>query len=111
MLSIPVVGTWIHWAIMGGEYPGTIIIPRLYIVHVFLLPGLITAVIALHVALVWFQKHTQFPGPARTERNVVGVRILPTFATKAGGFFVGDTALLVGFGAGLSYGGQVVVLP
>ena len=87
-LSIPVIGTWVHWAIFAGDYPGDIIIPRLYIVHVFLLPGIITAVIALHVALVWFQKHTQFPGPGRTERNVVGVRILPTFAAKAGGFTV-----------------------
>ncbi|WP_308286367.1 cytochrome bc1 complex cytochrome b subunit [Actinomycetospora endophytica] len=88
IMSIPVVGTWLQWAIMGGEYPGTIIIPRLYIVHVFLLPGIILAVIGVHVALVWFQKHTQFPGPGRTERNVVGVRILPTFATKGGGFMV-----------------------
>jgi ubiquinol-cytochrome c reductase cytochrome b subunit len=88
VMSIPVVGTWLHWVILGGEYPGTIIIPRLYIVHVFLLPGIILAVIGVHVALVWFQKHTQFPGPARTERNVVGVRILPTFATKAGAFMI-----------------------
>ena len=99
LLSIPVIGTWIHWAILGGEYPGTIIIPRLYIVHVFLLPGILTAVIAVHVALVWFQKHTQFPGPGRTERNVVGVRILPIFATKAGGFTVvsvGAMAIMAG---------------
>ena len=39
VMSIPVIGTWLHWAILGGEFPGTIIIPRLYIVHVFLLPG------------------------------------------------------------------------
>ena len=63
VMSIPVIGTWLQFAIFGGEYPGDIIIPRLYIVHVFLLPGIITAVIAVHVALVWFQKHTQFPGP------------------------------------------------
>nr|WP_308286250.1 cytochrome bc complex cytochrome b subunit [Actinomycetospora endophytica] len=88
VMSIPVVGTWVQWAIFGGEFPGTIIIPRLYIVHVFLLPGIILAVIAVHVGLVWFQKHTQFPGPGRTERNVVGVRILPTFASKGGGFMV-----------------------
>ena len=99
IMSIPVIGTWLQWAIMGGEYPGTIIIPRLYIVHVFLLPGIILAVIGVHVALVWFQKHTQFPGPGRTERNVVGVRILPTFATKGGGFMavaVGVMAIMSG---------------
>jgi quinol---cytochrome-c reductase cytochrome b subunit len=88
VMSMPVIGTWLHFAIFGGEYPGTIILPRFYIVHVFLLPGIILAVIGVHVALVWFQKHTQFPGPGRTERNVVGVRILPTFATKGGGFMV-----------------------
>jgi ubiquinol-cytochrome c reductase cytochrome b subunit len=94
ILSIPVIGTWLHWAIFAGDYPGEIIIPRLYIVHVFLLPGIITALIALHVALVWFQKHTQFPGPGRTERNVVGVRILPTFAAKAGGFTIVSIGLM-----------------
>jgi ubiquinol-cytochrome c reductase cytochrome b subunit len=98
VMSIPVVGTWLQFAIFGGEYPGDLIIPRLYIVHVFLLPGIITAVIAVHVALVWFQKHTQFPGPGRTERNVVGVRILPTFATKAGGFTVVSVGLMAAMG-------------
>ncbi len=98
VMSIPVIGTWLHWAILGGEYPGTIIIPRLYIVHVFLLPGLLTAVIAVHVALVWFQKHTQFPGTGRTEKNVVGVRILPTFAAKAGGFLVASIGIMAAMG-------------
>jgi ubiquinol-cytochrome c reductase cytochrome b subunit len=41
----------------------------------------------VHVAFVWFQKHTQFPGPARTETNVVGVRVMPIFAVKSGAFF------------------------
>jgi len=48
---------------------------------------------------VWYQKHTQFPGPRRTERNVVGVRIMPVFAAKGGGFFAlvaGLTALMSG---------------
>jgi ubiquinol-cytochrome c reductase cytochrome b subunit len=87
ILSIPVIGTWSHWAVFGGEYPGTEILPRLYIVHVLLIPGILLALIAVHVGLVWYQKHTQFPGPGRTERNVVGVRILPAFAAKGGAFF------------------------
>ena len=36
---MPVIGTWTHWALFGGEFPGTEIIPRLYIIHVLLLPG------------------------------------------------------------------------
>jgi ubiquinol-cytochrome c reductase cytochrome b subunit len=85
-MSPPIIGTWAHWAIFGGEFPGTLIIPRFFIIHVLLIPGILVALIAVHLGLVWYQKHTQFPGPGRTERNVVGVRILPVFATKATGF-------------------------
>lgn len=87
LLSVPVIGTWMHWAVFGGDYPGTIVIGRFYSLHVLIVPGIILAVVGLHVALVWFQKHTQFPGPGRTEDNVVGVRVLPSFAAKGGGFF------------------------
>ncbi|MGH3924170.1 MAG: cytochrome bc1 complex cytochrome b subunit, partial [Pseudonocardiaceae bacterium] len=85
-MSPPVIGTWAHWAIFGDEFPGEGIIPLFYIVHVFILPAILFALIAVHLGLVWYQKHTQFPGPGRTERNVVGVRILPIFATKVTGF-------------------------
>ncbi|MGF6881019.1 ubiquinol-cytochrome c reductase cytochrome b subunit [Nocardia sp. GAS34] len=87
-MGIPVIGTWMHWLIFGGDFPGTIIIPRLYVAHVLLLPGIILALIAAHVALVWYQKHTQFPGPGRTEKNVVGARIVPVFAADQGAFFM-----------------------
>lgn len=86
-LSVPVVGTWLQWLIFDGDFPGQLIIPRLYVAHVLLLPGIILALIGAHLALVWYQKHTQFPGPGRTETNVVGVRILPVFAVKSGAFF------------------------
>ncbi|GAA0540066.1 ubiquinol-cytochrome c reductase cytochrome b subunit [Saccharopolyspora subtropica] len=99
VMSIPVVGTWIHWILFGSEFPGTDLIPRFYLFHVFLLPGLILGLVAAHLALVWYQKHTQFPGVRRTEGNVVGVRIMPVFAVKAGGFFamvVGVCAIMAG---------------
>ncbi len=87
IFSIPVIGTWTHWLVFGGDYPGDIVIGRFYSLHILLIPGILLALIGLHVALVWFQKHTQFPGPRATENNVVGIRILPTFAAKGGGFF------------------------
>ncbi|HEY7593446.1 MAG TPA: ubiquinol-cytochrome c reductase cytochrome b subunit, partial [Actinophytocola sp.] len=99
ILSIPLIGTWAHWLIFGSEFPGTEIVPRLYTVHILLIPGILLALIGVHVGLVWYQKHTQFPGVRRKETNVVGVRILPTFALKAGGFtavVIGVTALLGG---------------
>ncbi len=97
-ISIPVIGTWMHWLIFNGDFPGTIIIPRLYVAHVLLLPAIILALIAAHLALVWYQKHTQFPGPGRTETNVVGVRILPVFAVKSGAFFAMTFGILAVMG-------------
>ncbi|MBM9466938.1 cytochrome bc1 complex cytochrome b subunit [Nakamurella leprariae] len=95
ILSIPVIGTWMHWAVFGGDYPGDIIIGRFYSLHILVIPGIILALIGVHLALVWFQKHTQFPGPRATEKNVVGVRVLPTFAAKGGGFFAVVVGVIV----------------
>ncbi len=99
VLSIPVVGSWLAFAIFGGEFPGSVIIPRLYIAHVLLLPAILLALIGAHMALLVKQKHTQFPGPGRTEQNVVGHRMFPVFAAKGGGLFMlvfGVLALLGG---------------
>ena len=99
MLSIPVVGTYVSFFVFGGEFPGTDFIPRLYTVHVLLVPGIILALISVHMMLIWYQKHTQFPGMGRTERNVVGFPFFPLYMAKAGGFFFivfGVTALLGG---------------
>jgi quinol---cytochrome-c reductase cytochrome b subunit len=93
-LGLPVIGTWLHWALFGGDFPGDVLIPRLYAIHILLFPGIIVALIGLHLALVWFQKHTQFPGPGRTEHNVVGVRVMPVFAVKSGAFFALTVAIL-----------------
>src|SRR6201998_2103396 len=93
-LGLPVIWTWLHWALFGGDFPGDILIPRLYAIHILLFPGIILALIGLHLALVWFQKHTQFPGPGRTEQNVVGVRVMPVFAVKSGAFFAAIVGVL-----------------
>ena len=99
-LGLPVIGTWLHWALFGGDFPGDILIPRLYALHILLLPGIMLALIGIHLAMVWFQKHTQFPGPGRTEANVVGVRVMPIFAVKSGAFFA-MTVGIVGLMGGL----------
>ncbi|WP_432990360.1 cytochrome bc1 complex cytochrome b subunit [Dactylosporangium sp. CA-233914] len=87
-LSIPIVGTWVTTSLFGGEFPGEIILPRLYIVHVLLVPAALLALISVHMGLLVKQKHTQWPGFGRTNENVVGVRMFPNFAVKSGGFFM-----------------------
>ncbi|WP_205474732.1 cytochrome bc complex cytochrome b subunit [Nocardioides sp. SYSU D00038] len=87
MKSMPVVGSYMSFFLFGGEFPGESIIPRLYTVHVLLIPGLLLALIAAHMLLLVYHKHTQWAGPGRTEENVVGFPMLPVYAAKAGGFF------------------------
>jgi ubiquinol-cytochrome c reductase cytochrome b subunit len=94
IISTPVIGTWLHWLIFGGEWPGTEFIPRFYTAHILLVPGILLALIGVHLALVWYQKHTQFPGVRRKETNVVGVRIVPVFAVKGGAFFATVSGVL-----------------
>src|SRR5690606_31347410 len=85
--GIPVVGTWMSYLMFGGEFPGEMIVGRLYTLHILLLPAVLVAMIGVHMILLIVNKHTQFAGPGRTQGNVVGVPLMPVFAAKAGGFF------------------------
>jgi ubiquinol-cytochrome c reductase cytochrome b subunit len=79
MLATPVVGTYLSFFLFGGEYPGDDVIARLYPIHILLVPGLILALVTVHLILIWYQKHTQWGGPGRTENNVVGFPLLPIY--------------------------------
>jgi ubiquinol-cytochrome c reductase cytochrome b subunit len=104
-LSIPVIGTWVYFTVFGGDFPGELIIGRLYILHVLVIPAVILALIALHLTVLIKQKHTQFPGAGRTEHNVVGNRLFPTFAGKATALF------FIVFGLCAALGGLVQINP
>jgi ubiquinol-cytochrome c reductase cytochrome b subunit len=103
--SIPLIGTWAEFFVFGGEFPGDLIVARLYMVHILLLPAIILGLIAAHLALVVYLKHTQFPGPGRTEANVVGYPIFPVYMAKAGGFF------FIVFGVLVLMGGLMQINP
>ena len=85
--AVPLAGGWISYLLFGDEFPGTDIIPRLYVLHILLLPAILVALIGAHMVLLIVNKHTQFAGPGRTNDNVVGAPVMPVFAAKAGGFF------------------------
>ncbi|GAA5199220.1 ubiquinol-cytochrome c reductase cytochrome b subunit [Rugosimonospora acidiphila] len=88
MLSIPVAGSWLSTSLFGGEFPGTLILSRLYIAHVFLIPGALLALISVHLGLIVMQKHTQWHRPDHTRHNVVGTRMVPNFAISSTGLAV-----------------------
>lgn len=103
--SIPLFGTWIEFFLFNGEFPGNMIISRLYMVHILLIPGLLLALIGAHMTLLVYHKHTQYPGPGRTQNNVVGYPMFPVYAAKAGGFF------FIVFGTMVLFGGLFQINP
>ncbi|MBM9433260.1 cytochrome bc1 complex cytochrome b subunit [Flaviflexus equikiangi] len=100
--AIPLLGTWVSFGLFGGEFPGTEIIPRLFTMHILVVPGLILALVGLHLLMVVIHKHTQYPGPGRKEENVVGFPVFPVYAAKAGGFFFIVFGFIALLGATLS---------
>lgn len=105
VLSIPIVGTYVSFFLFGGQFPGDVVIQRLFTIHILLVPGLILGLITAHLILVFYQKHTQWSGPGRNEQNVVGLPLMPVYMAKAGGFF-----FLV-FGVIAFIGGLVTINP
>ena len=87
ILSVPIVGTYISMFLFGGEFPGTDFVARFYSIHILLLPGIMLGLVVGHLILVFYHKHTQFAGPGKTNKNVVGMPLLPVYMAKAGGFF------------------------
>jgi ubiquinol-cytochrome c reductase cytochrome b subunit len=85
--GIPIVGTYLAFFLFGGPFPGNDIVPRMYIIHVLLIPGLILALITAHLFIMVHQKHTQMPGKGHTEKNVVGQPFFPYFMAKGGAWF------------------------
>jgi len=85
--SIPIIGSYMSYFIFGGEFPGEHIIPRLFSMHVMVVPALILSFVAIHLLFVVLHKHTQYPGGGRTDKNVVGFPLFPVYVAKAGGFF------------------------
>ncbi|MGW4932336.1 cytochrome bc1 complex cytochrome b subunit [Streptomyces sp. NPDC004166] len=99
MLSLPVVGTYVSMFVFGAQFPGEDIVPRLYAMHILLLPGLLIALVTVHLMLVFQLKHTQWRGPGRSNRNVVGKPLFPQFMASSTGLsftVFGVTALLGG---------------
>ncbi|MFV0523410.1 MAG: cytochrome b [Acidimicrobiales bacterium] len=99
MLSIPLIGERLSSIVFGGEWPGQDVVGRVYPVHVMIIPALIVVLLAAHLGIVWRQKHTQFPGPGRTEDNVIGEPVWPRFAMKSIGLMFITAGVITTLGA------------
>ena len=97
-LSVPFAGLWISSALFGGPFADAVP-SRLYALHVYLLPALLASLVALHLALVWIQKHTQYRAPGRTEAIVTGSPLYPNYALRSLALAAGVAAMLGVLGA------------
>ena len=54
-MAVPLIGEWTAQLIFGGFSLGQPTLQRMYILHVFILPFVVTALIILHIGIVWMQ--------------------------------------------------------
>ncbi|MFJ3776831.1 cytochrome bc complex cytochrome b subunit [Streptomyces sp. NPDC090075] len=88
ILSVPVVGTCLSMLLFGGEYPGPDLVARFHTIHVLIIPALMVALLTAHLILMLRHRHTQYPGPGRTNANVVGLPVRVRAVKSAGLFFL-----------------------
>jgi ubiquinol-cytochrome c reductase cytochrome b subunit len=94
-MSIPFVGANLAALVWDGPFPGShAFFPRMYIVHVLVIPLLLATLLAVHLALVALKHHTQFRGRRETERKLVGVPTFPGQAPRSLGLFAATAGVL-----------------
>ncbi|MEU1185719.1 cytochrome bc complex cytochrome b subunit [Streptomyces sp. NPDC005820] len=98
LLSIPIVGTYLSMFLFGGEFPGDDLVARFHTIHVLIIPALMVGLLVAHLLLMLHHRHTQYPGPGRTDTNVVGVPV-SVRAVKSAGFFFLVTGVIFAMAA------------
>ncbi|TDB90547.1 ubiquinol-cytochrome c reductase cytochrome b subunit [Actinomadura sp. KC216] len=100
VMSIPLAGTYLSLWVFGGEFPASeTFLPRLFTVHILLIPGLLLALITAHLMILWHQTHTIWPGRGRRERSVTGEPTFPNFAVQSAAYFLYVFGVLAGLAA------------
>jgi quinol-cytochrome oxidoreductase complex cytochrome b subunit len=54
-LSVPLAGEWIAQLLFGGFSLSQATLQRMYILHVFVFPFVVTTLVAIHIGIVWLQ--------------------------------------------------------
>ncbi|GAC1537345.1 MAG: cytochrome bc complex cytochrome b subunit [Candidatus Velthaea sp.] len=92
LLALPFIGGWAADVFNGGGYPGPLLLPHLYTIHVYFLPVAIAALLSLHLGMLIYQKHTQF---VADEKHVVGRRFWPDYALRTLAAFGATVAVIM----------------
>ena len=104
-VSVPLIGDFLGKIIFGGQFPTSATIPRLYFLHVLVIPLAIVGGLALHMFILIRQKHTEAPregdvetGPETVDREdddvIVGLPAVPNQAAVSAVVFFLTAATL-----------------
>jgi ubiquinol-cytochrome c reductase cytochrome b subunit len=93
--ATPFIGDWLAFLVFGGNFPGDVILERLYALHILIVPAAIATLIAVHMAILIRQKHSHFSGPGRSDANVVGSRAWPSYTVRSLSLFFSVSAVSV----------------
>ncbi|MFB6165895.1 MAG: cytochrome bc complex cytochrome b subunit [Haloarculaceae archaeon] len=86
--SVPVLGSWLQGLVFGGAFPddAAVAIPRMFFLHVFLVPAAIAVLVAIHMGILITQKHSEHAPKSRSDESgpapdddsvVVGLPLFP----------------------------------
>ena len=103
MLGIPVIGAPLALFLFGGEFPGRVL-ENFYPLHVFVLPGLIAAVVALRLRLA-YRRGPLLAARSRDDSEPMTAPALGATVARSGGlFFIAAGVLVI-------MGGTMTVAP
>jgi ubiquinol-cytochrome c reductase cytochrome b subunit len=76
--TFPFIGWRLAYWVFGGPFPGTLAVPRFFVLHILVFPSLIAAIVVVHLLIVGRQGHTQFAHPrVDGQRYIVGKPLWP----------------------------------
>lgn len=89
---VPWVGGYLVHALLGGPIIGGLTLSRFFALHVFVIPGMLIAFVALHVWMVLRLGVNEWPMPGRIVRKATYDREYHEHTAKEGVPFVPDAA-------------------
>ncbi|MFA9516169.1 cytochrome bc complex cytochrome b subunit [Halopenitus sp. H-Gu1] len=108
--SVPLIGDALGQIVFGGSFPSSATIPRLYFLHVLVLPLAIAGLLGIHMLILIRQKHTEAPRESDVDGResvdqdddsvVVGLPMVPNQAAVSAVVFfltLATLSLLAGF--------------
>lgn len=88
MSHVPVIGGWLVEVMLGGPIIAGATLSRFFAMHVFLLPGLLIALVSLHLLLVLKLGINEWPMPGRIVRRATYIKEYHQLTKKDGVPFV-----------------------